>query len=374
MSEIAEAAQIVMIMGQALAGTGKFAYKTGELGVMIIKAIMNRVEKERLAQLSGEVPMDKLERFEARKLSVARFENVNMEELEALLDQYDVPYSLMPSAEVNGIEYTQIAFGIRNTDRINAIIQTLNGKGEVITSDTQPPYISHGRVSLDVLYEQDGNLLMYQFDEASREQLTAALEGYMIKYSFMPDLNVDDEKFEIAFPPKQLAQVQMMLKKLQIDGMPIEMEEYIENASPDLVRQAAEEYDKQHILPTAFEITEKDGNVFEISAPKGAVITNEQDEERPLISPTGQYALPVPQTEIKEYKDDPDKIKFEVKKEKEYEVVFPNGTSETKTGSQLIDDMREAIEKAKEQLEKLLGNQTEKIEEGIEEASKTLKL
>lgn len=362
-SELAEAIQIIALTGRAAVGAGTVMYKTGELGVKTIKAILLAIEKRRLETLSGEVSFDKLNRFEGGHISIARFRDLNIDDLRPLLDQYGVAYAVMPSTDVNGIHYTQISFGYRNSDRINAIIQSLEGRGEVVTANTQPPYIESGEVSLDVLLNQDGQCKIYRFSEAGREQIMAALESYKVKYTVMPDLNVHDGMFEIAIPPKQQELLINMLKKIGAQAAPITMEEYTQNADNALVSNAAAEYDRLHILPSDFVTTAENDTAIEISAPRAAVLDLEENEK--AIAPTNLYAIPIPQTEIMADAKDPDKVKLTIKKDQDYKIVWPNGVGETKKGSQLIEDIQIAT-KAQKEMEK-----TEKsLKENIEAVTK----
>ncbi len=346
MAEIEEAVQIAEIIGKGLVGVGSIAVKTTEIGINIIKAILSQIDKVRHEKLIGEVTLDKLNRFEGGQLSVCRFENIEIDQLRPLLDQFGVPYAVMPDADINGIHYTQVSFGKHYADRMNAVLQTLGGRGEIITPNTQPTYINSGEVAYHVLLEQDQSIMICQFDESLKEQAKEYLAQYGVKFSELPDLNLKDGKAEIAFPPKHQMLVQTMLNKWQ-HGTIISYEDYTNNAEKDTAAMLAAEYDRNHLEPDQFDILAETDEVVTLRVPRMKLILTEPERD-PLVAPTNSYAIPIPQTSIKDDPVDQAKIQIDIRKKEEYATILPSGDAgDKKKGSDILAELQALLEERK---------------------------
>ncbi len=337
MAEIAEAVQIVEVLGRGVGGTFNMAFKTGEYGVKIIKAIMAHIEKEKAKNLSGKVSLEDMTRYEGNNLGMCRFEGVSKEEIYKVLDEFDIPYTEMPDAEINGTTYTQIAFGKSYTDRMAAAIQTL-GHGEIINASTSSIYITSGEVSLDVLQEQDGMQLMYaRFPDASREQIIEALNAYGIKYATLPDLNLNDGNFEIAFPPSQQTAMAAMMEKIKL-GSIINFSDYTDNADPKRVDALAAEYDKLHVSMDNTKVISTTEKEMVIEIPEENLIMRDPGE-LPLIAVNSAYAVPVPLNDIST-PDEKGNIKVTLHTDMDYTPVLPTGkNAEKKKGKDVISEL-----------------------------------
>lgn len=352
MAEIAEAVQIVEILGRGLGGTINMAFKTGEYGVKIVKAIMAHVENEKVKNLKGSISLEDLTRYEGSNLSMCRFEGVSKEEIYKTLDDFDIPFTEMPDAEVNGTTYTQIAFGHSYSDRMAAAIQTL-GKGEIINSSTQPSYITSGKVSLDVLQEQDGMQLMYaRFPDTSRDQIMEALEAYGIKYATLPDLNIKDGNFEIAFAPSQQASMVAMMDKIK-EGNLISFSDYTEGADPNRVDELAAEYDKLHININTAKVTSDTEKETVVEIPAESLIMRDPEQD-PLVAVNSAYAIPVPQNDISK-PDEKGNVHVTIHKEQNYTCVMPTGKDgEKEKGEEITKQIKKTLAAIKEEVENVM--------------------
>lgn len=436
MAEIEEAVQIAEVVGEGIVGMGSVAVKTTELGIKVIKAILAFVEKKRHEALIGEVTFEKLNRFEGGQLSVCRFEEIDIEQIRPVLDQFGVPYAVMPPADINGVHYTQVSFGKSYTDRMNAVLQTLKGKGEIITERTQAPkiksgevsmavlqeqeginnmmvcrfentdidmlrsvleqfnilyavspdaevngihytqitfakshknqveallqtiggkgeiitertqpaYINSGEVAYDVLLEQDQNIMICQFDEQLREETKENLAQYGIKFAELPDLNLHDSKFEIAFPPKQQILVQAMLTKWK-HGALISFEDYANNAEPDTLDKCAAEYDQHHLTPDQFQIVSETDENTVLEVPTISLMFRGADQD-PVIAPNKTYGIFIPQTDREAVAEDKGKLRITLHKNKDYQTLLPDGSSGKKKGEEILKELQELIRQA----------------------------
>lgn len=272
MNEIGDAVQIVEVPFHVLGSVVNLIIETSKFGAMIVKALMKASEEHKRKMLSGEVSMDQLTRLEGNNLSVARFENITMDELKPILEQYAIPYAEMPASEVNGTDYVSVTFANTYKDRMNAVIQHFEGKGEIINDTSTPKYINSGEVSLQLLMEQEGpSLMAYQFPEEHKEQIINALNQAGIKFAVLPDLNLNDGMAEVAYPASRqniMASVVERIKK----GKIITPEQYMKNADPETVKEKAESFDKdKDWMETA------KNKVYEMMNEKHLVLANPVD-------------------------------------------------------------------------------------------------
>lgn len=295
---------------------------------------------------SGEVSMQVLQEQEGvNNVMACRFESTDMEQLRPVLGQFGVLYAVSPDAEINGIHYTQVTFAKSHMNQMAAVLQTLGGKGEIITERTQPAYINSGEVAYDVLLEQDQNIMICQFDEQLREQTKKNLTQYGIKFAELPDLNLHDGKFEIAFPPKQQILVQAMLTKWK-HGALISFEDYANNAEPDTLDKCAAEYDQHHLTPDQFQIVSETDENTVLEVPTISLMFRGADQD-PVIAPNKTHGIFIPQTDREAVAEDKGKLRITLHKNKDYQTLLPDGSSGTKKkGEEILKELQELIRQA----------------------------
>ena len=249
MSEIAEAVQILELPIQAFGSLGSIFLQTTQLGVSIARAIAAQIRESQKKNLHGEVTMEKMVRWNGNDLHVARFEEVKEEALKDILDRYDVPYVKMPDTEVNGVKLVQVTFPDSHRDRMCAVIQHFEGKGEIIDQNTIPPMIYCGEVSLKALLEQDGmNPMVYQFAEADMETVHRILVDSGMKFAVLPDLNLGDGLAEVAYPAAQHMLMDSVMKRYA-KGRIMGIGDYVKNADPEEIKKKEEQKDKEQMVP-----------------------------------------------------------------------------------------------------------------------------
>lgn len=355
MSEINDAVQVVDFTIQGMGTIAHYLVETGKLGYKLLAALAAFIQQKKKEHLKGEVSVDKLARYEA-KLSVCRFHDIPIEGIRELLDQYQIPYAIMPEAEINGQEYIQVMFGNSYMERMAAVIQTISGNGEIIDKASVIPYITEGQVALDVLINQDGmQQMVCRFPDNTREKVLEALDAYHIKYALLPDLNLSDGCFEIAFSPQQQMMVQAMVQKLQ-KGQIITFEDYSNNADPVTVEQMAEQYERLRLKTADIQIVSSQEDHIGITVPTEKIIYEdpEDPESTRLLAITNAYAIRIPDKDFSLDMNVPGKCNITIRAKEDYQKMLPDGSrGETEKGAEIIKRLQEiaAQHAAQEQTE-----------------------
>lgn len=351
MGEISEAVDVASFALQGVGTLAHYGVSMVELGYKIVTALIAFIQQKKKEHLKGEVSVDKLARYEAN-LSVCRFHDVPVDQIKELLDQYQIPYTVMPEAEINGKKYTQIMFGKGYTERMAAVIQTLQGNGEILDKASIIPYVTEGEVSLDVLANQDGlQQMVCRFPDSTKEQAIEALNAYHIKYAMLPDLNLSDGFFEVAFVTQQQMMVQAMIQRLNI-GQIITFEDYEQNADPATVNKMSAEYERLLLKTGDVSIIDSKADRISVAVPKEKIIYEEQDNPSSprLLIISSAYAVPVPDKDVSESTEHPGKHNITIHAEQKYQKVLPDGSKEEEiAGAEIIRMLQEIAAKHADQ-------------------------
>lgn len=204
-----------------------------------------------------------------------------------------------------------------------------------------------GEIDLKKLLKAaDGDIRLLKIPEDRKKEVADALKKYQIKYSLMPDLNLDDGKCELGFAVTDLPRVNSLIESLKL-GEVITNADYIQNADPEILDKLADNIIEKEKLNEKKELaTEEVADKRFISISKELI--HEETEEAVKTRVPGTWGediryLWLEKEKIKEIDDGKSLLTY-LDKEKEYKLYNEdNEVADTLMGEKLGEEHYDSV-------------------------------
>lgn len=145
-----------------------------------------------------------------------------------------------------------------------------------------------------MMTDNGGNLVVVQFNNKEKDQAYAALDDYNIVRSTLPDVNLNDEFFEVLVPSSAVPRLNAMMERHHF-GKIIDFDTYAKQATPEEVTKLeaeATQFKQESIDPTV-SLTHDDASIVLV---EGVTLSLTEDSENPthVLYQTSEGAVSLP--------------------------------------------------------------------------------